>query len=106
MPEHHLGAVLDRDAAESVLCEELSRRDDDPGTAIELYQRARRRKAAASWPSARSLTEDARYPWLKVKIPDVILGTAFSLVLRAVSNCLRWRPRIRRGRWPRHGGRR
>jgi FAD-dependent urate hydroxylase len=72
-----------------VLCEELSRRDDDPSAAIERYQRARRRKAAtASWLSARSLTEDARHPWLKVKIPAVALGTAFSLVLRAVSNCL------------------
>jgi FAD-dependent urate hydroxylase len=73
----------------AVLCEELSRPGVQPSAAIEAYQRARRRKAAmASWLAAHSLVEDAGHPWLRVNVPGPVLGTAFGLVLRVISNCL------------------
>jgi FAD-dependent urate hydroxylase len=73
----------------AVLCEELSRPGVHPGAAIAAYQRARRRKAArASWLAAHSLVEDVRHPWLRVNVPGPVLGAAFGLVLRAISNCL------------------
>ena len=72
-----------------VLCRELCRDPDSPAAAIERYQRARRRKAAlASWLSARSLVQDTRHPWTRVRVPDRVVDGALAVVLRAVSNCL------------------
>jgi FAD-dependent urate hydroxylase len=72
-----------------VLCRELCRVPGAPAAAFRRYQRARRSKAAlASWLSARSLAQDTRHPWTSVRIPDRVLGGAFAVALRAVSNCL------------------